>query len=212
MKSPESIQSKSQLAIRLSRLAVFENPKLLKEQYSTDSEAAAEAVWFAYMRGDIEGKSVADLGCGTGLLGIAALLLGAKKACFVDSDADALKICERNIADAGVENGVVVHSGVKDFPEDVDTVVQNPPFGTKERHADREFLTNAFRIADVVYSFHKAVTASFVRKAAADNGFIVTNILPLQLQLKRTYAFHKSRMKRVETGLFRMEKAKGETI
>src|SRR3989338_9029700 len=121
------VQSKSQLAIVLSKLAAFESPKLMKEQYSTDSEAAAEAVWFAYMQGDIEGKAVADLGCGTGLLGIAALLLGAKKTYFVDNDKDALETCRRNIADADVNDAaVVVHSDVKGFPGEADVVVQNP--------------------------------------------------------------------------------------
>src|SRR3989338_1932750 len=99
------IKSKSQLAILLSRLAGFDNSKLKlgREQYATDSEAAAEALWFAYMSGDIEGKTVADLGCGTGLLGIGALLLGAKQAYFIDNDEEALATCEKNISAAAVD-------------------------------------------------------------------------------------------------------------
>ena len=146
----------------------------------------------------------------------AALLLGAKKTYFVDNDKDALETCRRNIADADVNDAaVVVHSDVKGFPGKADVVVQNPPFGTKEKHADREFLMQAFKVAAVVYSFHKIETAGFVKKFAADNGFPVTHIIPLQLQLKRTYAFHKSRMRRVEVGVFRMGKTssgEGESI
>lgn len=203
-------RSKSQLAILLSKLAVFENPKLMKEQYATDSEAAAEAVWFAYMNGDIEEKAVADLGCGTGMLGISALLLGASKVYFVDSDRDAIDLCSRNIAGVASKDAAakttVLAADIAEFKERVDTVVQNPPFGTKAKHADRQFLLRAFKVADVVYSFHKIETVDFVRKIAADNGFSVTNIIPLQLQLKNTYGFHRSRMRRVGVGLFRIVK------
>ncbi len=206
------IKSKSQLAILLSKLAVFDNSKLKlnREQYATDSEAAAAALWFAYMSGDIEGKTVADLGCGTGLLGIGALLLGAKKAFFIDNDAEALSICKQNISAAAPDlasQAEVINCSVAEFKQEVDTVVQNPPFGTKVKHADKEFLQQAIKVATVVYSMHKIETAGFVKKFASTNGFAVTNILPLQLQLKSTYAFHKSRMKRIDVGLFRLEKA-----
>ena len=192
----------------LSRLAVFENPKLMMEQYATDSEATAEALWFAYMSGDIAGKIIADFGCGTGLFGIATLLLGACKVYFVDIDSEALRIAGQNITTAAptVRNFEIINSDVAEFDKKVHTVLQNPPFGTKAKHADRQFLLQAFKIASVVYSFHKIETSDFVRKIAADNGFRVTNIVPMQLQLKATYEFHKSRMKRVEVGLFRIQK------
>lgn len=204
-------KSKSHLAIILSKLATFDKSqlKITKEQYATDSEAAADAVWFAYMNGDIEEKVVADLGCGTGPLGIAALLLGAGKVYFVDSDKEAVEICRRNIAavaEHAKAKAVTIAADIADFHNRVDTVVQNPPFGTKTKHADRQFLLQAFKVADVIYSFHKVETADFVRKIAADNGFNVTNIIPLQLQLKNMYGFHRSRMRRVDVGLFRIEK------
>ncbi len=207
----EPPKSKSQLAVILSKLAVFERPKLMKEQYATDSEAAAAAIWTAYMNRDIEGKDVADLGCGTGLLGIAALLMGAEKVHFVDNDEEALAIARKNIAAAAEEdiaNAVIVNDDVRNFVQEVDTVVQNPPFGTRIKHADREFLLQAFKIGQTVYSFHKAETADFVKKIAADNGFTVTHTLPMQLQLKNTYGFHKSKMRRIDAGFFRMEKCK----
>ncbi len=197
--------SKSKLAIQLSKLAVFEKPKLASEQYATDSEAAAEAVWFAFMNNDIEGKVVADFGCGTGLLGIAALLLGARKAYFIDNDGEALETCRKNIEATGVgASAVIISSSISGFDKKVDTVIQNPPFGTKTRHADREFLLQAFKAAGAVYSFHKIGTSGFVRKVAADNGFSVANIVPLRLQLKKTQEFHSSRMRRVDTGFFRI--------
>ena len=203
-------KSKSGLAIQLSKLAVFENPKLMSEQYATDSESAAEALWFAYMNGDIQDHMVADLGCGTGLLGIGALQLGADKVYFVDNDKEAIDVCNRNLATATDESAaskaVVIAADILDFHEKVDCVVQNPPFGTKAKHADRQFLLQAFKVGQAVYSIHKIETADFVKKIAADNGFTVTNILPLQLQLKNTYEFHRSKMRRVDVGMFRIVK------
>ena len=204
-------RTKSQLAIILSKLAVFERAqlKLMKEQYATDSEAAAEAVWFAYMNGDIQDKAVADFGCGTGLLGIAALLLGAGKVYFVDNDKDAIEICRKNIAAAvGEESAkaVIIAADVADFTNKADTIIQNPPFGTKTKHADKEFLLQAFKAANVAYSMHKIETVDFVKEIAAANGFSVTNIVPLRLQLKNTYEFHRSRMRRIDVGLFRIQK------
>ena len=91
------ISSKSQLAIILSKLEVFSDPKVKAEQYVTDSEAAASALWNANLLGDIEGKVIADLGCGTGNLGIGAMLLGARRILLIDSDEGALKIAKNNI-------------------------------------------------------------------------------------------------------------------
>ena len=73
------INSKSSLAIILSKLKLFSKPQLNLEQYPTDSEIAAEVLWNAHMNDDLDNKVVADLGCGTGILGIGALLLHSKK-------------------------------------------------------------------------------------------------------------------------------------
>ena len=76
------MRSKKELAILLSKLKTFDTPKTHLEQYSTDSEIAADILWFAYQNKDIEGKKIADFGCGTGILGIGALNLGANKILF----------------------------------------------------------------------------------------------------------------------------------
>src|SRR3989344_9379113 len=90
--------TKSGLAIELSKLKVFESPKVRQEQYPTDSEIAASVLWNAYILGDLEGKVIADLGCGTGILGIGALLLGAKEVLFVDSDEKALERAKNSLS------------------------------------------------------------------------------------------------------------------
>jgi len=73
------IASKSGLAVILSSLLSFKSPKIKLEQYETPSEIAADVLWNAHMNGDLVDKTVADLGSGTGVLGLGAVLLGAKK-------------------------------------------------------------------------------------------------------------------------------------
>src|SRR3989339_2175564 len=90
--------SKSRLAIALSGLEGFYEPKVRQEQYLMDSEIGASMLWNAYLLRDIEGKVIADLGCGTGLLGIGSLLLGAKHVFFVDSDEKVLEIAKNNVS------------------------------------------------------------------------------------------------------------------
>src|SRR3989344_5070308 len=90
--------SKSGLAIVLSRLEGFSEPKVRQEQYMMDSEIGAAVLWNAYLLGDTEGKVIADLGCGTGILGAGVLLLGAKQVFFVDSDKKSLLIAKNNVS------------------------------------------------------------------------------------------------------------------
>src|SRR5205085_11295232 len=42
------------------------------------------------------GQRVLDVGCGSGILAIAALLLGAERACGLDNDAEALRVSAEN--------------------------------------------------------------------------------------------------------------------
>jgi putative methylase len=198
--------SKSGLAIMLSKLKGFFNPKLMAEQYETDSEKAADMIWFAYMLGDIEGKTIADFGCGPGIFGIGCLLLGAKKAYFVDNDADVMSILKENISAAKVQNAEVLNSDIKGFKEKVEVIMQNPPFGTKVKHADRAFLQKAFATASVVYSLHKASTANFVQAIARDNGFEITHRLQILLPLRASQPFHLKKLQRIECEWFRFAK------
>lgn len=53
---------------------------------------------------DLEGKVVGDFGCGSGILALAALILGAKKAWLHDHDPQALGAAERHLLSHGVSD------------------------------------------------------------------------------------------------------------
>lgn len=77
------------LEIQLERVAGFNSPSTYLEQYSTPATLAAELVFFAFMRNDLV-DPVYDLGCGTGIIAIAAALMGAEKVVGFDIDKSAL--------------------------------------------------------------------------------------------------------------------------
>lgn len=64
---------------------------------STSAHLAARMVYTAEFEfGDIEGRNVLDLGCGTGMLGIAASILGAGTVTGLDVDDGALRAAAEN--------------------------------------------------------------------------------------------------------------------
>jgi len=206
---------KTRLAILLSKLHTFEKPKAGLEQYSIDSQSASEILWNSYQLGDIEGKNIADLGCGTGILGIGALLLGAKKCFFVDKDARAVRIAKNNLLEAEKaarqklsDRAIFLIGDIEKFKKEVHTVIQNPPFGTKQIHADTAFLEKALEIAKVVYSVHKTVTSDFIKKFTEKRDAAITHSWKLELQLKPTMAWHKMNIYRPDVECIRIEKIK----
>ena len=75
----------------LQRCNTWAKPRVELEQYPTPPDIAAHMLLAAAEEGDIEGKLIADLGCGGGVLGIGAALLGAEHVLAVDLDPAALE-------------------------------------------------------------------------------------------------------------------------
>jgi ribosomal protein L11 methyltransferase len=61
--------------------------------------------------GWLTGKEVLDFGCGTGLLAIAAVKMGALKALGIELDADSVRTAKRNVALNGLGNRIEVREG-----------------------------------------------------------------------------------------------------
>src|SRR5207302_93916 len=81
-------------------------------------------------RGDIAGRSVVDLGCGNGVLAIAAKLSGAARVLGVDADLESIEVSRRNAEHSEVEVEWDV-ADVSSVHEPFDTVLMNPPFGAQ---------------------------------------------------------------------------------
>jgi ribosomal protein L11 methyltransferase len=68
---------------------------------------------------DVKGKYVIDYGCGSGILAIAAALLGAKKVIGVDTDPQALEATQANAARNGVQIDTYFPDQCPDEPADL---------------------------------------------------------------------------------------------
>ena len=109
-----------------------------------------------------EGTTVLDIGCGSGILSIAALLLGAEKAVGVDIDALAVKTAKEN----GEVNG---------FGEPEYTVLQG---NLTDKVSGKFDVVVANIVADVIIMFCKDV-ASFMKEGGV---FITSGIIDTREQ------------------------------
>ncbi|MBN1503368.1 methyltransferase [Candidatus Woesearchaeota archaeon] len=200
------MKSKKELAVSLSKLKVFAAPDIRLEQYSTDSEIAAEMLWFAYQNGDIENKIIADFGCGTGILGIGCLLLNARLVYFIDKAESVFEILKENLFTLKLKDSKIINKEISAFNNKVDVVIQNPPFGVKSRHADKIFLEKAFSLSEVVYSFHKIESMQFIESISKENNFRSTHLFGFEFPLKKSYEFHRKKVYKVKVGCWRLEK------
>jgi len=189
------IPNKKALEIMLSACREFEKPVPELEQYATPSNIAAELLWTAFMDGNIGKKKVFDLGCGTGILGIGAALLGAKSVSGFDIDKNALKIAEENLKvlkEAEIPAGKMkfVAIDIRHIEERCDTVVMNPPFGVQTEHADKVFLEKAFRITKAVYSVHKGGSDKFLLSFANATNWSAIKLGESRFVIKKSMEFH----------------------
>ena len=206
--------TKSSLAIVLSRLKGFSNPKVSLEQYSIDGENAADLLFKCLQLGDLNGK-VIDLGTGTGILAIGAALLGARVTA-VEKDPEAMKLARSNQESLESEGLCLkidwITSNIEEFDGSAECILQNPPFGTKKAHVDCMFLEKAMKLAPVVYSLHKSETLSYLTSFIQKRGFSVTHEFKCELPLKNTMQGHRRRICRIKTIWLRLQKAQRREI
>lgn len=157
---------------------------------------------------DITGKVVADFGCGCGTLAVASALLDAEHVLGIDIDPQSLELAQENAADLELDIDLV-WSDIKNLNlkgVHVDTVVMNPPFGTRRNGADMEFLSMALQVASqAVYSLHKTSTREHIKKAALRgfNAISAEVLCELRYNLPRTYKLHKKKEIDIAVDLWR---------
>ncbi|MFA9515977.1 METTL5 family protein [Halopenitus sp. H-Gu1] len=203
--------SKRSLATKLGVVVGFERPDASLEQYPTPPELAAHVVHLADLQGDIEGRTVVDLGTGTGMLGLAAALRGPARVIGVEIDAGPIETARGN--ERRVGTNAPVHWIRADAtraplcPTEQTTVLMNPPFGAQHghRHADRGFLETASKIADVSYSVHNAGSEAFLRSFASDHDGEVTHAFAAEFDLDAQFEHHDAETETIDTEVYRIE-------
>lgn len=195
------------LEMALQRLDGFPRPRAVLEQYQTPAPLAARLLYHALMKGDIKGRSVCDLGSGTGVLAIGAALLGAESVRGIDIDQNAVRVAQENatLMEVDAEFLVADVSDVSLYGSigACDTVIMNPPFGAQTAHADRPFIDLALTIAPVTYGIFNAGSTQFIKtytEGRAEIAERVGGIFPI----KRTFSFHTKEIQEIEVEILRL--------
>ncbi|MCI4321622.1 MAG: METTL5 family protein [Thermoplasmata archaeon] len=189
---------RSELVRILDAVPTFSNPDPALEQLVTPPERAADLLLEALARGDLEGRTVADLGTGTGRLAIGAARLGARRVEAYDVDPGAISV-GRAASPDDVDWRV---SEIADVRTDADTVVMNPPFGAQKRGADRAFWSVAFAQPRAVYAFALADSRTFIQRLAVARGARVEAQRPVDWTLGPTFRHHRKRAVEVPVDLW----------
>jgi ribosomal protein L11 methyltransferase len=119
---------------------------------------------------DIDGKSVLDYGCGSGILAIAALRLGAARAIAVDHDPQALEATRNNALANGVADRLAIY-GPDDVPElTVDVTIANilagPLIALAPRLVESLRPGGALAVSGVLANQVEAVRAAYAERIA----------------------------------------------
>ncbi|KAJ4748846.1 Ribosomal protein L11 methyltransferase [Rhynchospora pubera] len=198
-----------QLEGLLGGLEQFSQPKVELEQYPTGAHIASRMIYTAESSyEDISGKIVADFGCGCGTLGIASALLGAEHVLGIDVDSESLEIAGENVTDLELDIDFlqcdIRASNLQGLL--VDTIVMNPPFGTRKKGVDMDFLSLALKVASrAVYSLHKTSTREHIRRAALRdyNAKGAEVLCELRYDVPQMYKFHKKKEVDIAVDLWR---------
>lgn len=200
----KKITKKKHLEMAIQKVPKHPNPKVDLEQYSTPAIIAADLLWNAYSLGDIADKKVMDLGCGTGIFAIASKLLGAASAIGVDIDKNSTDLASSYCGDVNF-----ICSDICDLENDfdVDTIFQNPPFGSQKnakKGADLKFISKAIELSPkVLYSFHMASTEEFLISYFEKNDLEITHIFRYNFPIPKIYEFHTRESANVEVIVIR---------
>ncbi|ABN69739.1 methyltransferase [Staphylothermus marinus F1] len=197
--------NKAKLERILSKYPSISRPKKQYEQYETPSSIAASMLWHAFIRKDITGKIIADLGCGNLKLGYGALVLGAKLVVGIDIDESLVKQAESILRDLGgdyLAKTLLINSDIRDLSiNSVDTVIMNPPFGVVRRNhgLDILFLKKAMEISESIYTIHKYSPGltRIIEELASAFGFRIVYNEQLLFPIPMLFETHRRKIYRV---------------
>ena len=189
------------------------SPKARLEQYTIPAAVASEILFIAaYTNDDVIGKTVVDLGCGTGRLALGSAFMGAREVVGIDVDVSAVRRAKESADKLSLREKLSWVIGDLDaLHGKFDSVIQNPPFGVQRRTADRQFLLKALELASRIYSLHKGgePTRTFIKRFIEAKGGKVTSIFQMKLDIPRMFEFHTKRKHEIKVDLYRIEVGEG---
>jgi putative methylase len=202
-----------QLEILLQQVPPPKAPKPALEQYMTPAPIAADILFTAYHWGDIERKTVVDLGCGTGIFAVGAVFMGAEEVYGIDVDKTVISLAKQHARSKNLS----IHFQTKDVTAvttQCDTVLMNPPFGAQKsnKNADRPFIEKGFEIASVIYSLHLKKTVPFIEKMIHALHGELTYQKDYEFPIKWMFEFHEKEVVTYKVTLLRILTHKEEPL
>ena len=192
----------------LSGLDPHPNDSVELEQYTTEGDLAAR--WLADIAafGDLtEGRTVADLGAGNGILGLGALAMGAGRATLVEADQAACDAAKSNAESMGFSDSVeVIQATLGSDKVDLrsaDVVISNPPWGRQTPKADRPFL-EAMIAADAPSHLLHSAEATHIQPLFEDAGWSAERYGEADFALPAAYSHHSRKRGRTRAAFWRL--------
>lgn len=175
------------LSIKLKGLELPKSPKTHLEQYSTDISTAADFLFFIDSLGSINSKTIADFGCGDGILGIGASLMGAKKVDMYDIDSSMVELANSNSRKFGLPNCAAYKKDLFDVTERYDTIISNPPFGFQSTFHINAFISKLKDTGAAFFFIYKLNRE--IQNIANENGLAIHELG--ELWIPNIAFFHK---------------------
>jgi putative methylase len=197
---------KKELEILLQKIPPPNKPISNLEQYMTPANIAADIIFTAHQFGDIENKTIIDLGCGTGIFSTGAALTGAKKITGIDIDKDLIMIAKEYAKKNNLRIEFMTMD-VKSVQAKCNTVIMNPPFGAQKsnKKADRKFIEKGFEISQIIYSIHLRKTIPFLEKMISSLDGYITYRKDYVFPIKWTFKFHDKEVMNHDVTLLRIK-------
>lgn len=197
---------KKEMEILLQKIPLPNKPISNLEQYMTPANIAADIIFTAHQFGDIENKTIIDLGCGTGIFSTGAVLAGAKKVTGIDIDKDIIMIAKEYAKKNNLRIDFRVMD-VKSVQAKCNTVIMNPPFGAQKSNqkADRKFIEKGFEISQIIYSIHLNKTIPFLEKMISSLDGNITYRKDYVFPIKWTFKFHDKEVMNYDVTLLRIK-------
>lgn len=197
---------KKELEILLQKVPLPNKPIPNLEQYMTPAGIAADVIFTAHQFGDIQNKTILDLGCGTGIFSVGAALTGAKKVMGIDADKDIITIAKEYAKKNNLEIEFMTMD-IKNVQTKCNTVIMNPPFGAQKsnRKADRKFIEKGFEISQILYSIHLKKTIPFLEKMISSLSGNITYRKDYAFPIRWAFEFHDKKVVYYDVTLLRIE-------
>jgi putative methylase len=129
--------------------------------------------------------------------------MGSMEVVGVDIDETSIAMAKENAVAAGVQVEWLV-SDIDEVEGKYDTVIMNPPYGTRSPHLDVRFLERAFELAPVSYTLHKSSTREFLMGFIAKRNRKVDGLRSMSLNIPHLFPFHQRKSENVQVDLYRI--------